>query len=215
VPEHVSALPRRCALAACEAAQAALRCAGDEKGGGEAWDLVEQRLSSVTDMVKRCVGSIREADGGGGGGSWPFALGRRGAPALWEFLDGCASVVIPIILWCATNFPKGGSGKKAKAGGQESLHTARGALRSLLASLQHALTELQGDLSSPREEEPAGEGLPPPAEVPALAKLPDFPRFRKQVDATLLEAHQRHLQSLREATAARLALLKTKASFRP
>ncbi|CAK0854402.1 unnamed protein product [Prorocentrum cordatum] len=118
----------------------------------------------------------------------------------------------------STALPKAG-GKKAKEG-QEALHAARVALRGLLSALQGGLGDLQADLAAacdaddavllPRSEEGATE-----SSLAALKDTSELEGLRAKARETLLDSHRKHLRELREAVAARLALVKSKGGFKP
>merc|ERR1711924_212231 len=99
-------------------------------------------------------------------------------------------------------------------GGQEALHSARVALKSILTMLQAALSDLQQDIAS-AEKSCSDFPEPPPTEIEALKDLTEFKEIRDQTPAMVLDAHKRHLTVLNQAVAARIALLKSKSSFKP
>jgi len=217
VLDRVTAVSWRCALAGCEAAHLVMRC----MAGSEAWDKAEELFNALIKTVKCLADYIRKGSSEQSGDAvscTPFALGQRGVPQLWAFLRICVTLLIPVLLWCCSSLPKAGAKSKQKEG-QEALHNTRVALRNLLATFQSALTDLAadlgavlgGDISSLMPESARSSGV----EVTALVELKDFGRFREQAVTTLLESHQKHLQALREALAARLALLKAKGAFKP
>lgn len=186
-------------------------------------------------------GGTRPEEGvprGSSSGSWSSsfaALGDESLPGLWAWLHLCLGIVAPAVLWLYTALPKAGSGKKAKEGRQEALHAARVALKNLATSLQTGLSELNERLSSavkrssskskvgdddfytvtsrlwPQQE----RSRPEAPQIQAFSELPGLQAQRQQVQKDAAEAHRRHLQSLQEATANRLALLKSRGTFKP
>merc|ERR1711879_185759 len=98
-----------------------------------------------------------------------------------------AALSISVALWCSTAIPKT-SGKKVKEG-QEHLHAARVALRSLFSTLQAELTDIQNDLAM------VGNALGP---IPPSTSRAMIIELREQTLSTLNEVHAKHLQVLRE-----------------
>mmetsp|Transcript_16174 Transcript_16174/g.50500 ORF Transcript_16174/g.50500 Transcript_16174/m.50500 type:complete len:1049 (-) Transcript_16174:38-3184(-) len=202
------------ALEAMEAALQVVRCIAAK----EPWDRAEAklaRLAEAAEALLRFAGAAAEDLGRS-----PFALGGCGARCVWALLHRCLPVLIPASLWCCTAMPKAGSGKKAKEG-QEALHASRVGLRNLLSTLQTGLIEIQESLASVHNADagtlfalPTGgtEGLPGQF---TLEDLPELVKHREHARELLLEAHKRHLQALRDAAGARLALLRSRGAFRP
>jgi len=141
---------------------------------------------------------------------------KHGMQMLWMFVNECLAVLIPVVLWCAT-FPKG-SGKKAKDEGREALHATRVAIKALLTATQAALSDLHGDLASAEKQLAEGSEVVSgvgEAKMEILEDWPEFQKAREQVTTTVIDAHRKHLVALKEAISMRLALLKTKTSFKP
>merc|ERR1712113_1362422 len=152
-------------------------------------------------MVKSCTEVILEDKCSGDGESDSAGRSllpmRHGMSMIWMFLNECLMVMIPVILWCTT-IPKS-SGKATRV-----------AIKSLIAAVQTALSELQGALGS-AEKQMAEVSKPPETQIAVLTGFLDFERFREQVSVTLLAAHRKHLQELKEAISMRLVLIKSKA----
>mmetsp|Transcript_54650 Transcript_54650/g.153756 ORF Transcript_54650/g.153756 Transcript_54650/m.153756 type:complete len:1083 (-) Transcript_54650:85-3333(-) len=221
-PARFTALAWRCALTACEAAQAVLHCIASK----EVWQAGCTRFTDISVLVRELVDSIRELGRGDDAGSnpsscRPFMIGHHGVPWLWAFLNCSTTVLIPVVLWCCQTLPKAGSGKKAKTG-QEDLHAARVALRALVVTLQTGLADLQTDLGSAHDSDDSAlladevEGTDAEApKVAALGDLAEFQRFRAQAKSSVVESHRKHLRSLQEAIGLRLNLLKVRGVFKP
>jgi len=210
-----------CAFLACEAALEVLRsCASG------VWEPVELRFATLSELFRDLVNDISGQCAHGGAGAngadgadsaskapefrgtfQPLGQGVLGLAALLRSL----AVAIPALLWCCTGLPKGA--KKAKEG-QEALHSARVALRGLLSAVLAGLTDLQTALSQQLKAKAVPTWDTRVPEIAALRELPELSKFREQVRSTLMEAHSGHLQALRDSMAARLALLKTRSSFK-
>eukprot|EP00434_Breviolum_minutum_P031382 symbB.v1.2.027752.t1/scaffold2871.1/size68436/4 len=138
----------------------------------------------------------------------PFMLAGFGARCLAK-LSHCFLVLIVVVLWLSTALPK--SSKKAKAG--DALHQSRIALRETFQVLQRSITELQTELQSAAK-------MDCPTAAPSIFrdvfKGNEMKEFQSvQVIPKLMEAHLSQLKMLADVMGQRLALLKSRGTFKP
>lgn len=144
-----------------------------------------------------------------------FSVLDRGLPMIWEVLSGPMAVLVPIVLWCCGALPKV-SGKKTKEG-QDRLLAVRQGLRALIGALQTALTDIQASLA----DDTLGfsrisQDVPPSSLSTSIARLTisGFAECRQRLLVDIVDGQRKQLLVARQFVGDRLALVKTKATFK-
>lgn len=190
-----------CAVNACELAQTILAGLA-----GKGWEHAGKTMQVLVEAFDACAQSLRCAVRGADGAPL-FSAVDRGLPMIWEVLSGPLVVLAPIVLWSCGMVPK-----KAKEG-QDGLMAVRHGLRTLISTLQATLNEVLAELA---RDELLFAKLPSSSAPFSIEKLeiPGFSECRQSLLEGIIEGQRKQLLAMRQFVGDRLALVKTKSSFK-
>jgi len=204
-----------CGFLACESGQVVLDCLE----GKQKWEQFEQRTRMMIDLLALCMEPLKWAMEGtcasaAPAAAHPFSAIDHGLPMIWEIISGPIAVLVPVVMWCCNTLPKV-SGKKAKEG-QEGLLAARQGLRSLLNAIQSALGDIHIGLAIDKSSfsQLQQECLDSTSSAIGRLEIPGYKECRQRILVAVADGQFKQLLGARQVIGDRLALVKSKSTFK-